>query len=121
LRFQDARGLINLNFGSADDLFALLGLFGIPVEERSPLAAKLQDYIDADSLTRLNGAEAPQYGDAGLDPPANAPLRTPWEVRRILDWDKADGIAREDSEWPLLTTTASVDGFNVNTAPRALL
>jgi hypothetical protein len=121
VRFQDARGLINLNLGSYDDLFNLLGNFGVSADDRGPLIAKLQDYIDADSLTRLNGAEAPEYADAGREPPANAPLRTPWEVRRILDWDKADGIAREDSPWPLLTTTASVDGFNVNTAPRALL
>jgi general secretion pathway protein K len=121
LRFQDARGLINLNFGSADDLFAVLGLFGVAVENRGPLIAKLQDYIDADSLTRLNGAEAPQYEDAGREPPANAPMRTPWEVRRILDWDKVDGIAHEDSGWALLTSTAAFAGFNVNTAPRSLL
>jgi general secretion pathway protein K len=121
LRFQDARGLINLNFASADDLFAVLGLFGVAVEDRGPLIAKLQDYIDADSLTRLNGAEAPQYADAGREPPANAPLRTPWEVRRILDWDKVGGIAQEYSGWPLLTSTAIFAGFNVNTAPRALL
>jgi hypothetical protein len=121
VRFQDARGLINLNLGSSGDLLNLLGVFGVSADDRGPMIAKLQDYVDADSLTRLNGAEAPEYADAGREPPANAPLRTPWEVRRILDWDKADGIAREDTQWPLLTTTAAVDGFNVNTAPRALL
>ncbi len=121
VRFQDARGLINLNLGSYDDLFSLLGIFGVSADDRGPLIAKLQDYVDANSLTRLNGAEAPEYADAGREPPANAPLRTPWEVRRILDWDKADKIAREDSQWPLLATTAPVDGFNVNTAPRNLL
>jgi hypothetical protein len=121
IRFQDARGLINLNRGSHDDLFALLGLLGVAADDRGPLIAKLQDYIDADSLKRLNGAEAPEYADAGREPPPNAPLRTPWEVRRILDWDKADGIAREDSQWALLATTASFEGFNVATAPRALL
>jgi len=121
LRFQDARGLINLNFGSTDDLFAVLGIFGVASEDRGPLIAKLQDYIDADSLTRLNGAEAPQYEDAGLEPPANAPLRTPWEVQRILDWDKIKEIAAEDTRWSLVTSTEPATGFNVNTAPRALL
>jgi hypothetical protein len=121
IRFQDARGLINLNHASYEDLFELLALFGIAADTRGPLIAKLQDYIDTDSLTRLNGAEAPEYADAGREPPANAPLRTPWEVRRILDWDKADGIAGEDSPWASLATIASFDGFNVNTAPRALL
>jgi len=121
LRFQDMRGLINLNLGSPNDLFALLGIFGVPVEDRGPLIDKLQDYIDADSLRRLNGAEAPQYEEAGLEPPPNAPLRTPWEVRRILDWDKLEGLAKEDGSWSLLTSTAPVVGFNVNTAPPALL
>lgn len=120
-RFQDTRGLINPNLGSSDDLFALLGIFGVASEDRGPLIAKLQDYIDADSLTRLNGAEAPQYEEAGLDPPANAPLRTPWEVRRILDWGNIKDIAAEDSRWSMLTSTAPVVGFNVNTAPRVLL
>jgi general secretion pathway protein K len=121
MRFQDMRGLINLNLGSPDDLFALLGVFGVAAEDRGPLIAKLQDYIDADSLVRLNGAEAPQYEEAGMEPPANAPLRTPWEVRRILDWDKIDDLAKEDSSWSLVTSTAPVGAFNVNTAPRMLL
>jgi DNA uptake protein ComE-like DNA-binding protein len=121
LRFQDMRGLINLNLGSPDDLFALLGIFGVASEDRGPLIAKLQDYIDADSLVRLNGAEAPQYEEAGMEPPANAPLRTPWEVRRILDWDKIDDLAKEDSLWSLVASTAPVGAFNVNTAPRMLL
>jgi hypothetical protein len=121
VRFQDTRGLINLNFGSREDLFLLLGIFGVAVEDRDPLIAKLQDYIDADSLIRLNGAEAGQYEEAGRDPPANALLRTPWEVRRILDWDTVKPIAAEDTRWPLLATTEPVSGFNVNTAPRPLL
>lgn len=99
----------------------MLGLFGVPADSRAPLIDKLQDYIDADSLRRLNGAEARDYAEAGREPPADAPLRTPWEVRRILDWDKVDKIAREDSRWPVLASTAPVDGFNVNTAPRDLL
>jgi hypothetical protein len=42
-------------------------------------------------------------------------------VRRILDWDKIDDLAKEDSPWSLLTSTAPVGAFNVNTAPRTLL
>jgi hypothetical protein len=121
VRFQDARGLINLNLGSDYDLYALLGVFGVEAAARGPLIAKLQDYVDADSLVRLNGAEAPEYEEAGREPPANAPLRTPWEVRRILDWDGVGGIMREDTSWPLLTATAPLAGFNINTAPPALL
>lgn len=121
VRFQDARGLINLNFGSEADLYSLLGLFGIATRDRDPLIAKLQDYIDPDPFTRLNGAETPQYAAAKREPPTNKPLRTPWEVRRILDWDRAEEIARDDTKWPLLTTTGDIAGFNVNTAPPDLL
>ncbi len=121
LRFQDARGLINLNLASDYDLYEVLGLFGVAAQDRAPLIAKLQDYIEASPFRRLNGAKTPEYGAAGREPPTNKPLRTPWEVRRILDWDKIDRIAREDSGWPLLTVTTDNAGFNVNTAPRALL
>jgi len=121
LRFQDARGLINLNFGSEPDLYSLLELLGVKTQDRDPLIAKLQDYIDPDPFARLNGAEAPQYTAAGREPPPNKPLRTPWEVRRILDWDRIEDIARDDTKWPLLTTTADITGFNVNTTPPSLL
>src|SRR4029077_6899094 len=114
-------GLINLNFISVGDLFALLGIFGVLAEDRGPLIDKLEDYTDTDSFRRLNGAEAREYEEAGREPPANAPLRTPWEVRRILDWDKVDGIMREDTSWPCVTGTAPLGGFNINTAPPALL
>src|SRR4029077_8039258 len=74
LRFQDARGLINLNWTSEADLSLLLGSIGVPVADRGPLIAKLQDYIDADSFIRLNGAEAKEYEAAGRAPPATAPV-----------------------------------------------
>ena len=121
LRFQDARGLVNLNWTSEADLYLLLGNLGVPAADRGPLVAKLQDYIDADSFIRLNGAEAKEYEAAGRDSPANAPLRTPWEVRRILDWDKIEGIAADDTKWPLMTTTEPIAGVNLNTAPPMLL
>jgi hypothetical protein len=121
LRFQDARGLVNLNWTSEADLHLLLASLGVPVADRGPLIAKLQDYIDADSFIRLNGAEAKEYEAVGRDPPANAPMRTPWEVRRILDWDKIEGIAADDTKWPLLTTTAPIAGVNLNTTPPELL
>ena len=61
LRFQDARGLINLNLGLSGDIYALLGVLGVPAEDRDGLIDKLLDYLDADSFRRLNGAEAPEY------------------------------------------------------------
>ena len=108
LRFQDARGLINLNLGLPGDIYALLGVLGVPAEDRDGLIDKLLDYLDADSFRRLNGAEAPEYLEAGLDSPANAPLRTPLEVRRVLGWCDIEGLARDDTVWPRLTSIAPV-------------
>jgi hypothetical protein len=72
-------------------LAACLGVLGVPAEDRDGLIDKLLDYLDADSFRRLNGAEAPEYLEAGL------------------------------TVWPRLTSIAPVAGFNVNTAPRPLL
>ena len=81
---------------------------GVPAEDRDGLIDKFLDYLDANSFRRLNGAEAPEYLEAGLDPPANAPLRTPLEVRRVLGWRDIEGLARDDT--PRLTSIAPVAG-----------
>jgi hypothetical protein len=98
-----------------------LGLLGVAAEDRGGLIDKLRDYLDPAPFRRLNGAKAPEYLEAGLDPPANAPLRTPWEARRVLGWSDIEELARDDTLWPRLTSIAPVAGFNVNTAPRSLL
>ena len=80
------------------------------------LEARRLDYQDADDLHRLDGAEAPDYREAGLPPPSNRTLVTPLELRRIPGWCEALAD-RSDADLMRLFTTGWVVTFNVNTAP----
>ena len=120
VRVQDSRGLLNLNQTPDDRLARFLGLVGIPPEHRNHLVDTLRDYIDADKLERLNGAEEPQYLARGLPAPTNNALATPWEVRRIIGWRDAPQLWA-NSNFIDLTTTSTVLGLNPNTAPAEVL
>ncbi len=87
---QDQSGLAPLNY-SNDELKLLdklLASEGIAINERQHLMDTLNDYIDADDLKRLNGAESSDYRRAGLPPPANRSLQLPQELANVLDWQK---------------------------------
>ncbi len=117
---QDARGLINVNIVDAETLTRLLGPFGIDAREADRLADTLADYIDPDSLRRLNGAEAPEYLAARLPPPRNAPLVSTRELRRVIGW--RDHVALiDDPAFIDLLTAGEATGLNPNTAPLAVL
>ena len=116
VRLQDTRGLINLNLTPDDRLVRFLGLLGVPPEQRSHLIDTLRDYVDADKLERLNGAEEPQYLARGLPPPTNNNLATPWEARRIVGWRDAPQLW-QNGKFIDLSTTSTSPGFNPNTAP----
>lgn len=83
---QDDRGLLSPNWMPPYLRQRLFEALGAPPETWGGLEAKLLDYQDADSLYRLNGAEADHYAKAGLPPPSNRPIATPFELRRILGW-----------------------------------
>lgn len=120
LRIQDNRGLLNLNLTDDDRLQRLLGLLGIPAEQRSHLIDTLRDFTDADNLHRLNGAEEKEYLALNLPPPANKNLITPWEARRIIGWRDAPQLW-QTGRLVELTTTGSSFGLNPNTAPAEVL
>jgi len=90
LSFQDAAGMFNLQRATSSELIRLLRAFGVSDDKAAVLADTLLDYVDADSLVRLNGAEAAQYDDAKLPPPRNAPLLTATELQRIVGWRDLD-------------------------------
>lgn len=121
VQFQDSRGLINLNFASQDDIYRLLGSVNVPAEDRGPLIAKLKDYMEPGDLIRLNGAKTPDYLAAGKLPPSGAPLSTPWEIWRVLDWDQQDALRDPSGSWFQSTSTTRSVGINLNTAPEAVL
>jgi hypothetical protein len=80
----------------------------------------LRDYIDADSLKRINGAEAPEYLALGLAPPRNENLLTPYEARNIIGWRDQPQLW-ENNRLPDLTTISHSVAVNPNTAPREVL
>ncbi len=88
--FQDAAGLLNLRRASSNDLNGLLRALGVPDGKAATLSDTLLDYIDADSLVRLNGAEAADYDAAKLPPPRNAPLLMATELQRVDGWRELD-------------------------------
>jgi Type II secretion system (T2SS), protein K len=132
LKVQEARGLININFIDKASLNGILNLYGIEEERRRSLIDKLKDYIDIDDARLLNGAEADAYNRPGQVLPRNAPLQTPWQVKRVLGWGEEavlwrgraqETAGQEDSRaieirplTELITTSLSI-GFNLNTAP----
>jgi len=118
---QDQNGLVGLN--NEDDAFypeRLLQLLGVPDAERAPMLAKLQDYIDADDLYRVNGAEADQYEEAQQTPPTNRPLRSPWETYKILGWAQQRRLW-DNSDWVQYTSNLGGGLPNLNTAPALAL
>lgn len=117
---QDDRGLISLNWAGTLVQNALLESFGVPPEARADYHAILEDYQDADDLKHLNGAERDEYARAGLPGPANHPLATPIELRKVLKW--RDLIAGT-SDLDLLSrmTVARVPDLNINSAPASIL
>jgi len=84
---QDAGGLLPLNTALPSSVVALLVELGYPAREARIAAAKLADYVDADSNRRSSGAEAAQYRQADLPEPTNRPLRSFDELHRVIGWD----------------------------------
>jgi len=79
---QDQGGLINLATLDEPAQRRLLRAMGVDENSISGLIAGFRDYVDTDSLRRIDGAEAPQYQDTG---PANRPLRRPEEWLSVLN------------------------------------
>lgn len=120
VRLQDNRGLLNLNMADDGRLQRLLGLMNIPSEQHAQLIDKLRDFIDADKLHRLNGAEDEEYLALNLPPPPNRNLITPWEAKRIIGWRDFPQLWK-NGRLAELTTTSLSFGLNPNTAPAEVL
>jgi general secretion pathway protein K len=120
IQIQDARGLVNLNLGTRDELMRLLGRLGVAQDRLDPLVAKLQDFVDNDDLVRLNGAEREEYVREGQPPPPNMLLRTVWEAQRVMGWKAETTLWRQDA-LPEVTSASSVIGYNINTMPAIVL
>jgi type II secretory pathway component PulK len=115
---QDERGLLSVNQPSAKQFRQLLLNEGMAAEKVDRLIDVLADYIDTDDLRRLNGAERPQYLEAGLLGPRNDMLRSSGELCQLPAW--LDVIELCERLLPVLSTRVS-PLWNPNTAPRKVL
>lgn len=115
---QDARGLISVAEPQPDLMRRYLAARGLPPGEVEALIDALADYVDGDTLRRLNGAEAPAYAEAGLPPPRNEWLASPYELRSVYGWHRRPEL------WVRASDTFSAvrhPWVNPNTAPLEVL
>lgn len=102
VRIRDVRGLISINSITQGSLSSqmlerLLSTYGLQNDTISRLSDSLMDYLDADDLRRLNGAEQDEYTAAGKSaPPRNASLVTPSELANVLGWDEVEALWSND-------------------------
>lgn len=121
VELQDTAGLLNLNNAPDDLIGNVLGSLGVAEDQRAALIDALKDYIDADDLRRLQGAESAQYLQLGRNTaPRNAELTTVQELREVYGW------AQQPSLWggAGILEMATVSGqpqVNLNTAPWQVL
>jgi Type II secretory pathway, component PulK len=116
---QDEAGLYSVVLPPARSIERLLEGHGVEPERIPGLRDALLDYLDADDLRRLNGAERREYERARLPPPPNRRLLTPGELARVMGWER---LPREQLERLVAHITPYYAGAtNLNTAPESLL
>jgi len=121
VELQDAAGLVNLNAFTDAAMGGFLATMGVPADRHAMLIDTLRDYVDADELRRLNGAESAQYTALGRpDLPRNAPLLSPPELRDVAGWAEQSSLWRAGGVLDFVTTEGS-PRLNPNTAPWQVL
>ena len=120
LVLQDGRGLLSLEQPAGAAWQRFLVHCGATTDEAQRLQDTLADYVDADSLRRLHGAERDDYRETPLPPPRNAGLLSREELWRVLGWPEFRG------RWEAAgcnddVITGEADEFNPNTAPLEVL
>lgn len=88
LTVSDETGRFDLNATDPAALAQLFQALGEPEERALALAAAIVDWRDPDDLLQVNGAEDPQYADAGLPYGAHdSPFETVEELQQVLGMD----------------------------------
>lgn len=116
---QDEAGLFSLTWPNPFQLDGFLASQGVERDQVPRLRDALLDYIDADDLAHLNGAEARDYTAARRLPPPNRRFLLPVEALRAFGWWKLPLETR--TRIPDITTTFESGAINLNTTPAALL
>ena len=116
---QDEAGLFPMVWPGPADLDRFLGLYDVKPESWPRLRDTLLDYLDPDDLTRINGAEAREYGQEHRRPPPNRRLLVPGELAMVMGWDSLPpGKLANMIEH---ITPYYTGGINPNTMPEELL
>ena len=118
IRVFNETSRIDLNTAPRDLLEALFGALELPQDEASALADAIEDWRDADDLTGLNGAEDPEYEDAGRSYGAkDGPFDSVEELQLVL------GVGPElyRALLPALTVDSGGGELNREFAPSLVL
>ncbi|PIQ36426.1 MAG: general secretion pathway protein GspK [Lysobacterales bacterium CG17_big_fil_post_rev_8_21_14_2_50_64_11] len=88
LSASDETSRFDLNASDAVALSLLFQALGEPEDRALALADAIVDWRDPDDLLQINGAEDPQYADAGLPYGArDSPFETVEELQQVLGMD----------------------------------
>jgi general secretion pathway protein K len=108
---------VDLNHADAHLLAILFRAGGAAPDRAARLADAVEDWRDGDSLVRVNGAELPQYAEAGLSyGPANRPFSSADELKLVL------GVAGAiyDCVRPQVTVLAQRGGIDLDNAAASI-
>jgi type II secretory pathway component PulK len=123
IKIQDEKGLLNANAMLKPDWLALLDSYEVAEDKIDSLYTALKDYISPnfkEGHSTASGASYDDYEREGRPEPALGPLRTPWELKRVMGWDEQDELWRRQSIADYLTTNGD-KRVNINTAPSKIL
>ena len=124
VQLQDLGGLLDINQPEPSVMARLLVTCGVPADQTPLLMDALDDYVDADNLSRANGAEQDVYVRAGLQPPRNGPLIAVREVFGVWGWRQHQGAIEKSNcldAFGATGTGAAGGAVNLATAPASVL
>lgn len=116
---QDEAGLLSFFWPDPIHIDGLLSRLGVVPEQLPIVRDSLLDFIDKDSLRRLQGAEASEYAREGKDAPPNRRLLHLSELLRIAGWQDLPLAIRD--RMLNYGTVHYVGALNINAVPAALL
>jgi len=118
IAIRDATGLIDLNEAGPDLLQNLLTALEIDANQQKRIIAAILDWRDGDDLTRLDGAEAPDYLSSGLPwTPRDGAFSSVEELRYVM------GITQRlfNDMAPFVTVYSEQAGINLEFAAPFLI
>jgi len=113
ISFIDGRGLINMRNAPREWQQRLLATYGLSAETITALLDALEDYVDNDSLRRIQGAEKDDYLRKNLNPPRDFPIMSRHELLSVYGWKETDALWGQD---PVLNHVVVDDVTGVNPA-----